>query len=113
MHHRVKNNLQVIASLLRLQASPIADAALREQFRDSQNRVYAMALVHEQLYRAQDLAHIDFVAYLRELTEVCCAPTPPNLPRCGWRSDSDAAVMLDVEQAIPLGLILTELLSIV
>jgi PAS domain S-box-containing protein len=111
VHHRVKNNLQVIASLLRLQASTIADPALLERFRDSQNRVYAMALVHEQLYSAQDLAHVDFVAYLRELTRSVLRSYTAQSAQVRLMFDSDADVMLDVEQAIPLGLILTELVS--
>src|SRR5206468_3789960 len=67
IHHRVKNNLQVVSSLLRLQAETIADPELRDAFEDSQRRVRAMALVHEQLYRSADLAHIDFGEYLTGL----------------------------------------------
>jgi two-component sensor histidine kinase/CheY-like chemotaxis protein len=111
VHHRVKNNLQVIASLLRLQASTIADPALRELFRDSQNRVYAMALVHEQLYQAPDLARVDFAAYLRELaTSVQRSYTAQSAP-VGLAFDTDTMVALDIDTAIPLGLILTELVS--
>jgi len=65
VHHRVKNNLQIIASLIRLQAQSRSDAALQSLLQDIQSRVRAIALVHEQLYRAQDLAHVDFVAYVR------------------------------------------------
>jgi PAS domain S-box-containing protein len=111
VHHRVKNNLQVIASLLRLQASTIADPAFRERFRDSQNRVYAMALVHEQLYGARDLAHVDFVAYLRELTRSVLRSYTAQSAQVRLAFDIDAAVMLEIEKAIPLGLILTELVS--
>src|SRR5215213_7945552 len=111
VHHRVKNNLQVIASLLRLQASTIADPALRELFRDSQNRVHAMALVHEQLYQAQDLARVDFAAYLRELAMSVLRSYIGQSAPVGLSFDADTVVALDIDTAIPLGLILTELVS--
>jgi two-component sensor histidine kinase/CheY-like chemotaxis protein len=111
VHHRVKNNLQVIASLLRLQSSTIADPALRELFRDSQNRLHAMALVHEQLYQAQDLARVDFAAYLRELATSVLRSYTAQSAQVGLAFDADTVVGLDIDTAIPLGLILTELVS--
>ena len=68
IHHRVKNNLQVISSLLDLQASNISDQHTVSMFRDSQNRVNSMGLIHERLYQAEDPACIDFADYLKELT---------------------------------------------
>jgi two-component sensor histidine kinase/CheY-like chemotaxis protein len=111
VHHRVKNNLQVIKSLLRLQAYTVMDPALHELFRDSQNRVYAMALVHEQLYQAQDLAHIDFATYLRELASSVLRSYEVRSDQIALALDIDKAVALDIDTAIPLGLILTELVS--
>ena len=111
LHHRVKNNLQVIKSLLRLQAHSVRDPALRELFRDSQNRVHAMALVHEQLYRAHDLDHIDFTAYLRELAASVLRSYEGRCAQIRLTFDIDDAVALDIDAAIPLGLILTELVS--
>jgi two-component system, sensor histidine kinase PdtaS len=111
VHHRVKNNLQVIASLLRLQASSIADPALHGLFRDSQNRVYAMALVHEQLYQVPDLAHVDFTVYLRELAGRVVRSYMTQNAGIELTFDTDEAVALDIDTAIPLGLILTELVS--
>jgi two-component sensor histidine kinase/CheY-like chemotaxis protein len=111
VHHRVKNNLQVIASLLRLQASTIADPALHELFRESQNRVHAMALVHEQLYQALDLAQVDFAAYLRELATSVLRSYETQFAQVGLAFDADTVVALGIDTAIPLGLILTELVS--
>jgi len=111
VHHRVKNNLQVIKSLLRLQAYTVMDPVLHELFRDSQNRVHAMALVHEQLYQAQDLAHIDFVTYLRDLAASVLRSYEVRSDQIALAIEIDDAVALDIDTAIPLGLILTELVS--
>jgi PAS domain S-box-containing protein len=110
IHHRVKNNLQVVSSLLNLQAHRISDAAGREMFRDSQNRVRSMALIHEKLYQSSNLATIDFGEYIR------------NLCTFLWRSYGAKAtlialevqvesVALGIDQAVPCSLILHELLS--
>src|SRR5690606_27540353 len=67
VHHRVKNNMQIITSLIRLQASTIQDPKILELFDESQNRIKSMALVHEELYRAQDLASVNVKEYLEKL----------------------------------------------
>ena len=67
IHHRVKNNLQVICSLLSLQSRHVQDPASHAMFTESRDRVRSMALVHELLYGSKDLAHIDFSDYIRRL----------------------------------------------
>ena len=67
IHHRVKNNLQIIASLLQLQAGYISDKGAKALFDESQKRVETMSLIHEKLYRAKDLARIDFREYVSDL----------------------------------------------
>src|SRR4030095_2994531 len=69
VHHRVKNNLQVISSLLSLQTRHLNDASSRQMLEESKGRVLSIALVHEKLYGAKDLAHIDFADYVRSLAE--------------------------------------------
>ena len=111
IHHRVKNNLQVVYSLLNLQASQTTDAAGLDVLRDSQNRVRSMALVHETLYRSPDLAQVDFAEYASNLAA--------HLAR-SYRIDSTAIqfsvqaapdVRLSIEEAVPCGLIINELVS--
>jgi two-component sensor histidine kinase len=109
IHHRVKNNLQIISSLLNLQGQQIEDPQIVEALRDSQNRVRSMALIHEQLYGAHDLARIDFGAYIHLLAG--------HLLR-SYRADSKIALdlkgdklYLRIDEAIPCGLILNELVS--
>ncbi|MBK8025767.1 MAG: PAS domain S-box protein [Chloroflexi bacterium] len=110
IHHRVKNNMQVVASLLSLQSSTIDDPSMRAQFEDSQNRIRSMALVHEQLYRSHDMTSIDFGNYLRDLSG--------HLMQ-GYRAKSTGVKLivavddtwLDIDTAIPCGLIVNELVS--
>src|SRR5207244_11999555 len=68
IHHRVKNNLQIITSLLRLQSQHVTDPRTLDMFRESQNRVRSMALIHEYLYQSRDMAHINFSHYIMNLT---------------------------------------------
>ncbi len=110
IHHRVKNNLQIIASLLNLQSRYIKDEQTLNAIRESQNRVKAMALVHEKLYRAEDISHIsleDYVKYLANgLFQFYDAKTR------GIRLSLDIReVNVDINSAIPLGLIINELIS--
>ena len=110
IHHRVKNNLQVVSSLLRLQAETIADPELRDAFEDSQRRVRAMALVHELLYRSADLAHIDFGEYLTGLVNYLRRSHARPLHNLRLRVEV-AAITLEIDQAIPLGLLVNELVT--
>jgi len=108
IHHRVKNNLQIIHSLLNLQAKGIADSAVRALFEESRDRVNAMALIHARLYRSDDLAHIDFREYLQSLVKSIAA----TYNRCDVRLTVQMAPLLfDVNLGIPCGLIVNELVA--
>jgi PAS domain S-box-containing protein len=110
VHHRVKNNLQVIYSLLRLQSKSVTDPKALELFQDSQARVKAMALLHETLYQSQDLSRIDMAGYISTLTGQL-------FKSYGISSDAVrlklniAPVSLSMETAITCGLLINELVS--
>ncbi len=110
IHHRVKNNLQVISSLLNLQAGYVAENANREIFFESQNRVRSMALIHEKLYQSQDLSRIDFAEYARNLTAVLAQSYGHRAAHVALAVQADE-IYLSVETAVPCGLILNELVS--
>jgi PAS domain S-box-containing protein len=108
VHHRVKNNLQVICSLLNLQSQNLSDPSARAIFSLCQTRIQSIALVHEKLYRSSDLAHVDFADYLRTLTQFLFSNL--NARERGIRYEIDGArVRLPVDMAVPLGLIVNEL----
>jgi PAS domain S-box-containing protein len=110
VHHRVKNNLQVISSLVRLQSyrveNPIAQAALR----DMQNRIGSMALLHETLYQSGNFARVDLAAYLRAVCSQMFHSLAADPASIQLRLDV-ASVDLDVHQAVPCGLLINELVS--
>ena len=110
IHHRVKNNLQVISSLLNLQSRAVSDPPVLELLRDSQNRVRSMALVHEKLYRSPDLARIDLAEYARSLASQLLRTYTDPAGRVSLRVEA-ADCWLDVDTAVPCGLIINELLS--
>src|SRR5437660_563156 len=109
IHHRVKNNLQIVSSLLRLQSGKFADPAVRDVFTECRDRVTAMARLHEQLYNERWQSHLDFEPHLRELAELLLrshAPAGCNLTP----NLSPDQVPLDLDQSILLSLIANELL---
>ena len=110
VHHRVKNNMQIITSLLGLQEREIEDEHFRRAFEESRNRINSMALVHEQLYRAGEYAKIEFGAYVDQL-----ASTLFNMyqvePEQVELQIEGKEVYLDLEKAIPCGLLLNELIT--
>ncbi|MCC7450851.1 MAG: PAS domain S-box protein [Anaerolineae bacterium] len=110
IHHRVKNNMQVISSLLALQAGYTDNEHTTQMFRESQNRIRSMALVHERLYQSQELARIDFAEYVHELTGhlLNSYRTQANLITLDVLAD---VIYLDIDMAIPCGLIINELVS--
>ncbi|HMQ98705.1 MAG TPA: PAS domain S-box protein, partial [Ignavibacteria bacterium] len=110
IHHRVKNNLQVVSSLLKLQSGYVKDESSLDLLIDSQNRVRSMALVHQKLYQSKDFSEIDFPEYLKQLSE--------HLLNVFKAKSGDievvvksANVNLGIDLAIPCGLILNELIS--
>ncbi|MEQ8973168.1 MAG: PAS domain-containing protein [Coleofasciculus sp. C1-SOL-03] len=110
IHHRVKNNLQIISSLLRLQTRKLKAPEILDLLQESQNRVQAMALIHEKLYQSENLSKINFGAYIQSLVD--------SLSRCyGARQKgitfnlTIAPVSLSIDTAIPCGLIINELVS--
>jgi two-component sensor histidine kinase/PAS domain-containing protein len=110
IHHRVKNNLQVIASLLYLQSDQLKDPEDLALFEDTQNRVKSMALVHESLYRTGDLARFNFARYIESLTPHLFQSHGAESSRISLAMELDE-IALDVDTAIPCGLILNELLT--
>ena len=110
IHHRVKNNLMVISSLLSLQSRYIKDEVSKSIFKESQNRARSMALIHELLYRSTDLKRINFGDYIKTLTNELFRMyvTDPDRIKLNINVED---VMLDINTAIPLGLIVNELVS--
>ena len=107
IHHRVKNNMQIIYSLLNLQSKYLKDERDLEMIRESQNRIRSMALVHEKLYRSEDLEHIDFREYITDVVH-----------RLVRTYGTDVALTMEVDNvslgadaAVPCGLIINELVS--
>lgn len=110
IHHRVKNNLQIISSLLSLQSQQIRNRKALDALTESQARVRSMALIHEQLYQSQDLAHIDFSQYVRDLAAHLFRTYVTQGPNVRLIVDV-RNVYLDADHAITCGMIINELVS--
>lgn len=110
MHHRVKNNLQVIASLLRLQAGTIADERLQNAFDQSQSRVTSMALIHEKLYKGDELENLDVGLYIHELFSELVRVNDVS-ERIAYRTHIEQGLAFDLNTMVPLGLLLNELIT--
>ncbi len=110
IHHRVKNNMQIISSLLSLQSRDSRDPKIIETFLDSQRRIRSMALVHERLYQSSDLSRIEFSSYLRSLAVHLFDSFRLDPSRIRSRVEAKE-VFLNINTAIPCGLICNELLS--
>lgn len=111
IHHRVKNNLQIIHSLFNLQSNHIEDRRAIDMLRESQNRVYSMALVHEHLYQSKDLASIDFARYVKTLSEDLLHSYESDTGRFSLETKVADNVIFGIDTAIPCGLIISELVS--
>lgn len=109
VHHRVNNNFQIISSLLSLQASGAAEPRTREALLEISDRVRSMALVHERLYATMNFSSIDFIEYLLLLCEALSAERPERSGRIVFRI-APGSLLLDMETAVPLGLICNELI---
>jgi len=110
IHHRIKNNLQIVSSLLSLQAEKFTDKKVIEAFRESENRVVSMSIIHEELYKSEDAASVDFAAYIRKLTA--------DILHSYRIGNEKIRLILEVENtplgidtAIPLGIVINELFS--
>ncbi len=110
IHHRVKNNLLVVSSLLAFQTEFIKDEAIIKMFDNSQNRIHSMALIHEQLYRSHNLKNIDFSQYIKSLIDQLSATY--NISQAPLEfSIFTQPVLVNIETAHPCGLIVNELIA--
>ncbi len=110
IHHRVKNNLQVIISLLSLQSKDIKDQKVLKMFKESQDRIHSISLVHEGIYRSKDLAHIKLEGYVRKLTSDLLKSYKVNEGIITLNIDVED-MNIGIDTSIPCGLIINELLS--
>jgi PAS domain S-box-containing protein len=110
IHHRVKNNLQVVYSLLQLQSSSIKDDLARKLLTESQNRIKSMALIHQKLYQSTDFARVDFRDFLSALAPELVSSYSADPAKITLSIDA-AEVSLPISAAIPCGLIVNELVS--
>ncbi len=110
IHHRVKNNMQVISSLLSLQSKTISDSQTQEIFDESRNRIRSMALIHEKLYQSKDLFNIDFHSYVTDLVNNLMISYGLRGKHIDTRIDIEN-ISFDINSAISLGLVINELAS--
>lgn len=113
IHHRVKNNMQIVSSLIGIQRSQLsgsADSPLLDAFLETQNRIKSMALVHEKLYKSSDFAHVDFAQYIKQLAKELTNAygIRPDFVSLATRVERSS---IDINHAIPCGLIVNELLT--
>jgi PAS domain S-box-containing protein len=111
IHHRVKNNLQIICSLLNLQARSLKNSTITTLFKETQNRVRSMALVHEKLYQSNNLSQINLGEYLQDLANNLFRSYSINSSRIILKTNFENQIFLDVDVAVSCGLIINELVS--
>jgi PAS domain S-box-containing protein len=111
IHHRIKNNLQVISSLLDLQADKFNDPKVIEAFRESQNRVISMALIHEELHKEKGTDKLNFSEYLKMLAENLFQTYKLSSKNIRLNMDVEENLFFDMDSAVPLGIIVNELVS--
>jgi PAS domain S-box-containing protein len=110
IHHRVKNNMQIISSLFNLQTEHVKDEDARRMLKEGQLRIRSMALVHEKLYQSRDLAKIDFADYLRSLSDHLFQFFRIDAGRIRLETDLEH-IHLDINSAVPCGLLVSELIT--
>jgi PAS domain S-box-containing protein len=111
IHHRVKNNLQVVCSLLRLQSRFVQDPVIKAKFIESQNRVKSMALIHEKLYQSDDFRCIKLDEYIPDLTKNLMRTYQITSSHIQMKVDIEKNIFLDLDTLTPCGLIICELIS--
>ncbi len=111
VHHRIKNNLQVISSLLDLQAENLRDERIKEILRESQNRIMSIALIHKELYRDRKLNNVNLSTYLRALAENLLDTYKIGDSRINLYMDIEENILFDIDTAVPLGIIMNEIFS--
>ena len=111
IHHRVKNNLQIISSLLSLQSSSIQDKRITDIFKEGDSRIKSMALIHEKLYQSEDLTKIGFFDYVNQLAAYLFQTYDVDITKTSLEIDIDTKCSLKIDTAVSCGLILTELIS--
>lgn len=111
IHHRVKNNLQIISSLIYLQAERIKDPEAKQIFKDSQSRISSMALVHDALYRSEDFTCINLSEYVQSLAPSLFHTYQIQADRVVLSTQIQPNIVVSLEKAIPCGLILNELMT--
>ena len=110
IHHRVKNNMQVISSLLKLQSAQIEDKKYTDMFKDSENRIKSMALVHETLYQSKDFANVDFNGYVEAITNHLIRNSATHPDKIKLKREIED-ITFGLDHAIPCGLIINELIT--
>ena len=110
IHHRVKNNLQVITSLLSLQSSNFPETIQKNIFLDSQNRINSMAIIHEMLYQSDDFTKLDYKLYLKQLGDYLIRTINKSSLSIDFKLEVDN-ILINIDTAIPLGLLVNEIIT--
>ncbi len=111
VHHRVKNNLQIISAMLRMQARSVVDKSAIEALVNSENRLQTIAMVHEKLYKSENLSGVILKDYLQELMDVLAKQHQSIVPKFHYTIQDNAQLTTNLDTAIPLGLIVNELVT--
>ncbi|HEX8516210.1 MAG TPA: sensor histidine kinase [Bacteroidia bacterium] len=111
IHHRVKNNMQIISSLLNLQSEHVKDERFLNMIKDSRNRINAMAFIHEMLYATADFKFTNFESYIQKLSRSLISSYSENTANIQFNIQVDKTLRFDVDRMIPLGLILNEAIT--